>query len=634
MRRYLLFLYLLLPGLQAAAQLSPVVDSIPMSDGKKIAADIYKPAGMTSGPVILIQTPYNRLLYRFSLPLGVGLNQNGSNYIFVITDWRGFYGSAAANYLGSPSMSQDGYSVVEWIAAQPWSNGKVGTWGPSALGRVQFQTAKANPPHLTCICPLVASPLYEYEEYFPNGCLRTEYVQQLVALGFCVSTIMMHHTVRDFTWTFVENANDYPDSIAVPCFMIGGWYDHTIEPMLKFFKAMRTSSPVSVRDKHRLLMGPWVHGGSGTAQVGTTTQGELSYPNAAKWNDSLALLYFDYYLRGVSNNWNTTAVVQYYQMGENTWQTSAAWPPSGATNIDFYLHKNGAMDHSVPTTSSDSSVLIYNPLDPSPTIGGPTLKKGLKQGPYDQRDSVENRNDVLIYTTDVLTQNVVMKGSAIVHLQVSSNRRDTDFGVRLTDVYPDGRSILVNDGIMRMRFRNGNTGADTSAISAGNIYDCTITLPNTSITFLTGHKIRLDITSSNYPRFNRNMNTGGPMYPGNSMDSLVSPLIANNTVYCNSGKSSYISLPLVGYKLGVANTEKENGLLIYPDPANERIQIISREDITSVTVMNMLGETMHHYTFTSSKEYLLNTSELPNGIYLIEVAGKERSSVTKVVVQH
>jgi predicted acyl esterase len=319
----------LIPCLKSVAQLSPTVDSIPMSDGKKLAVDIYKPNGISSGPVILIQTPYNRLLYRFGLPLQIGLNLNSSNYIFVITDWRGFYGSAAAAHTGSPSMSEDGYSTVEWIASQSWSNGKVGTWGPSALGRVQFQTAQKNPPHLVCICPLVAAPQYEYVEYFPHGALRTEYVQQLDALGFGLSLLLMAHTVHDNTWTFVENLNDYPDSIRVPCFMIGGWYDHTIEFMLPFFNELRAQSPINVRDKHRLLMGPWVHGGSGIAQVGSATQGELSYPNAAKWNDSLAILFFDYHLRNQSNNWNTTPFVQYYQMGENSWQTSGAWPPAG-----------------------------------------------------------------------------------------------------------------------------------------------------------------------------------------------------------------------------------------------------------------------------------------------------------------
>src|SRR5574337_1004941 len=154
--RTVLFTLIVLSSLKMLAILNPIGDSIPMSDGRKLAADIYIPSGMSSGPVILIQTPYNRLIYRFAgLPLQIGMNINSCNYILVITDWRGFYGSKKAAYAGSPAIGDDGYSTVEWIAQQTWSNGKIGTHGPSALGRVQFQTAQKNPPHLTCICPLV-----------------------------------------------------------------------------------------------------------------------------------------------------------------------------------------------------------------------------------------------------------------------------------------------------------------------------------------------------------------------------------------------------------------------------------------------------------------------------------------------
>src|SRR4051812_46835595 len=151
--KHILLFVLLTFSLNSFALLTPITDSITMSDGKKLAADIYIPSGMASGPVILIQTPYNRALYRASLPLGIGLNLNSSNYIFVIVDWRGFYGSAAAAVLHPPAQGLDGYYCVEWIAQQSWSNGKIGTSGASALGKIQFQTAEYNPPHLTCICP-------------------------------------------------------------------------------------------------------------------------------------------------------------------------------------------------------------------------------------------------------------------------------------------------------------------------------------------------------------------------------------------------------------------------------------------------------------------------------------------------
>ncbi len=619
---------------RSQAQLTPVVDSIPMTDGRKLAVDIYIPTTITLGPVILVQTPYNRQFYRIiGLPLQIGMNVDSSHYIFVIADWRGFYGSAAAAYAGAPSLGNDGYDCVEWIASQTWSDGNVGTWGPSALGRVQFQTATKNPPHLKCICPLVAAPTYTYNEYFPGGVLRTEYVEQLDALGFGLSPILMAHTIHDIVWTYSEYSTNYPDSILVPCFMIGGWYDHTIEQMLPFFNGLRTLSPANVRDKHRLLMGPWVHGGHGISQVGSSVQGELSYPNATHWNDSLALLFFDYHLRTISNNWNLTPFVQYYQMGENVWQNSTAWPPTGPVNTNFYFHHNNDLNIYSPTNSGDSLSLNYDPNNPSPTNGGPTLRTDLNQGPYDQASLIESRNDILIFTTGVIPQDIVMKGNAVVHLKISSNKSDTDFDIRLTDVYPDGRSMIVNDGTLRMRFRNGNTATDTAAMIPGQIYDAVITLPNTAITFLAGHKIRVDVTSSNYPRFNRNMNTDGPMYPGNSMDSLINPAIANNTVYMNTVNFSYITLPLVGFDgIETANSLSDK-IHVFPNPILQVVHFSGVSEINEIILRDIFGRELKRFSLNHGDYFLFDVSEYSSGIYLVEFVS-QNGMISKKLVKY
>ncbi len=628
-----LFLVLFFSSQKSFAALTPIIDSIPMSDGQKLAADIYIPSGMTQGPVLLIQTPYNRVFYHLSLPLLVGLNINASNYIFVIVDWRGFYGSSGAAYAGSPNIGEDGYDVVEWIAQQTWSNGKVGTWGPSALGRVQFQTEKENPPHLLCICPLVAGPQYEYKEYFPGGVLRTEYVEQLDALGYGISPVLMQHPLHDFVWTFSESANFYPDSIRVPCFMIGGWYDHTIEQMLPFFNGLRTQSPLNVRDKHRLLMGPWTHGGSGQAMVGSVPQGELSYPNSAHWNDSLAILFFDFYLRNINNGWDQTPFIQYYQLGEDSWNSSAVWPPTGMTNTNFYFHQNGIINNVAPTNATDALSFNYNPNDPSPTIGGPTLRNDLDQGPYNQVSLVESRNDILVFSTEVLSNDVVVKGSATVHLKISSNIKDTDFAIRLTDVYPDGRSMLVNDGVLRMRFRNGYSSSDTAELIPGTVYDCTVILPNTCITFLTGHKIRVDVTSSNYPRFNRNMNTNGIMYPGNSLDSLVNPLIANNTVYLNSTNFSYITLPQAGFN-GMDELQiSDYGFQIYPNPASDELSVSFQKNISgTISLCDLKGRIILTQNITGTENFI-SLKNISAGIYFVKVGNEMEVGIKKVVVE-
>lgn len=635
MKRILQVLILFIIPLNTFAVLNPIIDSIPMRDGRKLAADIYIPTTCTGTcPTILIQTPYNRIVYRFvGLPLQIGMNVNASNYIIVIVDWRGFYGSAAAAYSGSPTRGEDGYDVVEWVAAQTWSNTKVGTWGPSALGGVQFNTAEYNPPSLVCMVPQVAGPQFEYTEYYPGGVYRTEYIEQLDALGYGLSTLLLANPLHNNLWSFAEFNTFYPDSIRVPTFMIGGWYDHNIKIMLEFFNGIRTQSPVNVRDKHRLLMGPWAHGGSGTAQVGSPNQGQLMYTNAAWWSDSLAMDFFDYHMRNIPNNWNLTPYIEYYQMGENTWQTSAVWPPTGLTNYNLYFHPNGSMDAITPTVSTGSSSFNYDPNDPSPTIGGSTLRQDLEQGPWRQDTAVENRNDVLVFSTIPLGQNVVMKGIAQVKLKVSSNRKDTDFNIRLTDVYPDGRSMLLQDGTYRMRFRNGFTAGDTAAMVPNQIYDCTIDLPATCNTFLAGHRIRVDVTSSNYPRFNRNMNTDGPMYPGPSGDTLVNAVIATNTVYMNSTNNSYIRLPLVDFIGGLSSISENNiNMDLYPNPASNEVTVFLSEEMNAtISVLDVHGKLVFENKM-KGKQLVLSLQNFDNGIYFVRIASEKGIAVKKLVV--
>lgn len=253
---FLLNAAIIFPALSQMLIQPTFVDSVEMRDGKKLAVDIYIPdtSGGVAYPVILVQTPYNRLLYRtIGLPL-FGNNIASANYAMVIADWRCFYGSSAA-CAGNYDRAKDGYDLVEWIAARTWCDGKVGTWGPSALGRIQFMTARKRPPHLVCAVPLVAGPQYSYPEYYPGGVYRTEYVQQLDALGFGSSSTILAHQTHDYVWIYSEATNFYPDSISVPLLMIGGWYDHNINVMMDFFAGIRQSSFSNVRDKHRLLMG-------------------------------------------------------------------------------------------------------------------------------------------------------------------------------------------------------------------------------------------------------------------------------------------------------------------------------------------------------------------------------------------
>jgi hypothetical protein len=614
----LLITWLLVGCLQAV--LVPNVDSITMADGKTLAADVYIPNGMTKGPVILIQTPYNRQAYRYGgLPLGIGMNLQNSAYIFVITDWRGFYGSAKSAYIGSPDRTADAYATVEWIAAQSWSNGKVGTWGPSALGKIQFQTAKRQPPHLTCICPLVAAPQFNYTEYYPNGCLRTEYVEQLDQLGFGLSNFLLSHPYKDNVWNYTETFNTYPDSIQVPCLMIGGWYDHNTDLMLDFFGQLQQKSPLNVRDKHRLIMGPWAHGGHGTAKVGSKNQGELNYPNAENYSDSMALMFFDYYLRGLNNMWRNTSAFTCYDLGSMSWTKSSQWPEVTTSINTWYFNKNGRLTGAKPQANQDSLKYQFNPIQPSNTLGGSTLRTDLAQGPYDQRP-IEDNLTAFSFETDALTDFVALSGAVKVHLKVSSDQLDTDFDVRLVDVYPDGRSMLLNDAAYRMRFRNGFTAAAVSMMQAGKVYDCTITLPNTNNVFLKGHKIKIILSSSNYPKYNRNMNNGAEMYPGKSTDSLLNPLTANNVIYMNAVQSSYIEMPC---KPNISSLEADHlkAYSIYPVPVSNTltINIDNIQQNAYYQLYNAYGQCISSGLL---KDQTLDCSSLQAGQYWINIQGQ------------
>lgn len=626
------------PSLFSQALVTPTyVDSVVMRDGKKLAVDIYIPDNGTgnSYPVILVQTPYNRVLYRTAgLPL-FGNNISTANYAMVIADWRCFFGSVSA-CSGNYDRAKDGYDLVEWIAAQTWCNNKVGTWGPSALGRIQFMTARKRPPHLVCAVPLVAGPQYSYPEYYPGGVYRTEYVQQLDALGFGSSTTLLAHQTHDIVWAYSEATNYYPDSINVPVLMIGGWYDHNIDVMMDFYAGIRQSSFVNVRDKHRLLMGPWTHGGHGNAGIGAPQQGELSYLNAVGWSDSLALLHFDYYMRSVPNNWNTTPFIQYYQMGENVWQNCTAWPQSGVSEHTLYLQNDGSITTTLPSGISDYKELNYDPHDPSPTIGGSTLRADLEQGPYDQAPLVESRNDILVFTTAVLTANVVMKGKAKIHLFVSSDRKDTDFAVRLTDVYPDGKSMLLSDGIIRMRFRDGFQTADTSVMVPGTVYEAEIELPDVAVTFLAGHRIRVDVSSSDYPRFDCNLNNGGAMYVAG--DTLV----AANKVYVNSSQASYVKLPLNGFFVNIDhnNMPDERNIFLYPNPASEMLYIQSKEfpkENLLVTLYDINGKGIFSKNVTVS-DLKEGTFQIPldgfsDGVYTLSIQTETYNWSEKIIIK-
>jgi hypothetical protein len=585
MTRLLLALATAFFGVDAFAQLIPEPIQIPMRDGKNLSAHLYRPNQQDTFPVILIQTPYNKAGFMLGLPLGVEQNIAQSEYAFVVMDWRCFYGSQSA-CVANPNRGEDGYDAVEWIAEQPWCNGKIGTWGPSALGNIQFQTTKEQPPHLVCAAPLVASPHTHYQQYFPGGAARTEYLETLNILFSGSFALIPQNPYYNIIWQAAENSTMYPADIVTPMLLIAGWFDHNTEDDLLMFDTLRALSPAS--SQHRLLVGPWTHGGTGPSFVGSAQQGDLSFPQAAGWQNIIANQFFAYYLLGENNGWENTPFIQYFQMGDNEWLTNDVFPPSDLTSQSFYLTDDGKLVPGLPFVQSTKLNLTYDPNDPSPTIGGKTLNQDLLQGPYDQSQEVETRNDVLIFTTDVLQKDLVVKGKIKTHLYVASDRKDTDFALRLTEVYPDGSSVLLGESIQRMRFRKGYRVVDTAFMKANEVYPITLSFDHLANTFQAGNRIRLIVSSSNYPRYNRNMNTGGDMYPGNSLDTLVNPLVATNSVFVNSNTPSHIELPVDEGSVAVNPVWEMESVRIFPNPASgefrlENLPVPSRLRLTDIT---------------------------------------------------
>lgn len=511
--------------------------TIPMRDTNSLAADLwYAPPVPTAKPVILIQTPYNRKLYRLGTVPGYAGSPFplSTNYNYVVVDWRGFYGSAGAAVPGY-NRGLDGYDCVEWIATQPWSNGRVGTWGSSALGLIQYQTAFQHPPHLTCCNIQVMYFQTRYDSYYYGGDYRLEQASGRSQLGFIDTNGILAHPDYDNYWRVVEALSDTPQQMAVPSLIVGGWFDHTPDSVLLAYAELQTNCAPAVLGKQWFIFGPWTHGG-----VGDVEQGTLSFPNATNVRTQ-EISYWDYFLRDQTNNaWASQPYVQFYQGGENVWVDERSWPGTsdwaGVTRIPqtLYFHAAGRLAAEPPGAGESPDSFDYDPNDPTPSFGGARFTPSdpsVPDGPLDESTNIETRADVLVYSTAVLTNDIRLNATnLLVSLQVSSDRTDTDFAVRLTDVYPDGRSIILVQGIRRARFRDSLS--TEQLMTPGVVYQIPVQLQNLAWTFRAGHRLRLVISSADYPMYDRNLNDGGPMYTNGT------PLVAHNTIHHDATRIS------------------------------------------------------------------------------------------------
>lgn len=620
----LMFLWLWTPAIFAQQVAPPVAKQaveheivvetdvlIPARDGVKLAADLYRPAKDGKPldgkfPALLTRSPYNKK----------GMAKEGEYYaargfVVVANDVRGRYASEGT-WRGLIDDPNDGYDVVEWIAAQPWSDGKVGTFGVSYHGGTQHALAEANPPHLTAMVPVdavsntahggmrhggafelrfmnwilqigapnsraaFANPKLR-EALIESGLRTREHVDNLpVRRGTTALRVVPEYEQwlldalgsgpeaefwRTKGMSVVDHIDDYKD---VPVLHVTGWYDSWTRSVVMNYEALSKAK----KSPQRLVIGPWIHNAQGS-----NVAGEVEFTKDAGIDlKALRLRWYDRWMRDQANGVDDEPPVWIYVMGTGDhrkspagrlqrggfWRSEYEWPPARAVATSMYLSGEGALTAAPPTgPAAESVTYTFDPSNPTPTIGGNiSSSQGLMvAGGFDQRtreDShpagpqlpLSERRDVVVYRTAPLEEDIEVVGTVQVELWVSSTAPDTDFTAKLIDEippnedYPLGFDLNIGDSIIRTRYREGDDHV-AAPLQPGQAVRVVVPLYPTATVFKKGHRIRVDVSSSNYPRFDVNPNTGDPLNEHRRM------VRADNTIHHGAQFPSRLILPVI-----------------------------------------------------------------------------------------
>lgn len=518
-------------------------EKIAMRDGIKLATDIYLPYGEGRFPVILARTPYNRIKHHESAP---GFAAGG--YAFVNQDMRGRYESEGENipFIGCGwGEHQDGVDTIEWIKKQPWCNGSIATIGGSAGGITQNLLAGAAPAGLRAQFILVApADMYSDVSYIGSAFRKADVENWTQGNKFDPKALDIHraHPSYDDYW----RANDTHTRFGlmnVPAVNVGGWFDMFAQGTIDQFIGRQHQGGEGSKGTQKLVMGPWHHG------IGKMPAGELTFPNAsrvpAKYDP---VRWFEHYLGGIDNGVEKEPAVAYYVMGDtstpgapgNEWRYANDWPIP-AKETSFYLTAEKQVVLQAPEQAAPFHEYTFDPANPCPTMGGQNLT--IARGTMDQR-RVESREDAVVFTSEALDKPVEITGRLWAKIFVSSSAADTDLSVRMCDVYPDGRSMLMAEGIQRLRYRKSREKPEV--LKPGQIEEVTVDCWSTSLVINTGHRVRVMITSSNFPRFDVNPGTGQPW------SEEGEKVKQTNRIYCDAEHPSRLIVPVVG---GAADAE-------------------------------------------------------------------------------
>jgi uncharacterized protein len=517
---------------------------VPMRDGTTLSTDVYLPDGAGESakfPVILMRTTYNKGAKTKGMKIHALMAKPylANGYAIVVQDTRGRFESEGVDSIFFTDRN-DGYDTVDWIASQPWCDGNVGMFGMSALGIPSYMAVSSGHPALKCAYIVASASNLYHDVFYPGGVYRKNMGDNWVTgQGREEFLPFIHqHSNYDEYWERV-NLGEQQRTVSAAVYHASGWFDAMVAGQINGFKSLHEGGGPGARGKQKLVMGAWSHGGTGNKQ------GEIEYPGNT--NDlnilSEALPFFNSHLKGMATKTDSVAAVRYYLLGDpadstdagNRWYQAGTWPPEGSGEMKLYLNAGGKLTKTPPAGTSQSTSYVYDPQDPVPTIGGLNLYKPI--GPADLKDSVESRADVISFTTEPLTEKMVIAGNVRFKLWASSSAKDTDFMVMLSDVYPDGRSMLMMDGAISARHRESLRSE--KFMIPGTIYVFDVDLWDIALSFAKGHRVRVNITSSNSPRFEPNMNTGLAM----RADTVG--IKATNTIYFDAEGPSSISLPMI-----------------------------------------------------------------------------------------
>jgi hypothetical protein len=569
--------------------------AVAMRDGVTLATDVYRPAAEQPLPVVMLRLPYNKENPVLLFLAGDILRVAQAGYAVVVQDCRGTYASGGV-FDPYFQEAEDGADAIAWAAAQPWCNGVVGTMGASYYGATQWLAAGEQPPALRAMAPFITTDQYYDRWTYQGGAFQLGFMLQWAASTFAVGEVVrrlgqgqagmaelgaaiagadgvaaayehlpltdvpglkdlapyyldwLAHPSYDAYWQTAAPCENYA-KITAPALNFGGWYDLFLGGTLANYVGMKArGGSAAARTGQHLVIGPWVHGYNGG--VYPERNFGLMAMDAVADVTAMQIRWFDHWLKNEDNGVAEAKPVKLFIMGLDAWREEADWPLPDTCFEKWYLHSagraNSAAGDGVLSTRSpgaeSADTYLYDPRDPVRTCGGATFLPGLfvaaNAGPRDQRE-IEARADVLCYTSAVLEHDVEVTGPVTLTLFVSSSALDTDFTGKLVDVHPDGRAMILTDGILRARYRESLSAP--KLMQPGTVYELEIDMVATANLFRAGHRIRLEVSSSNFPRFDRNTNSGGVIAHETEADFIV----ATNRVWHDESRPSHLVLPVI-----------------------------------------------------------------------------------------